>query len=77
VLNEVDILGDVAGKLERADIAYMLTGSLAMNYYAQPRMTRDVDLVLSIGESDTSTIVDLFESDYYVDEVAVARAISE
>lgn len=47
-----------------------------MNYYAQPRMTRDIDLVLSVKASDTSTIVALFETDYYIDSVAVARAIS-
>src|SRR5881275_3130894 len=26
----------------------MLTGSMAMNYYAQPRMTRDIDVVVAI-----------------------------
>ena len=37
---ELDILRDVSARLEQAGIAYMLTGSMAMNYYAQPRMTR-------------------------------------
>jgi len=26
----------------------MLTGSMAMNYYAQPRMTRDIDIVVEL-----------------------------
>jgi hypothetical protein len=26
----------------------MLTGSMAMNYYAQPRMTRDIDVVVAL-----------------------------
>ena len=39
--NEIDIIRDVSARLERENIAYMLTGSMAMNYYAQPRMTRD------------------------------------
>ena len=42
--NELDIVRDVAARLEGAGIAYMLTGSMAMNYYAQPRMTRDMVL---------------------------------
>lgn len=41
---ELDILRDVSQRLESAGIAYMLTGSVAMNYYAQLRMTRDIDL---------------------------------
>ena len=40
MLNELDILKDVCTRLEKARIQYMLTGSMAMNYYAQPRMTR-------------------------------------
>jgi len=37
---QIDILKSVIERLERADIAYMLSGSMAMNYYAQPRMTQ-------------------------------------
>ena len=40
---EIDVLRDVSRKFEQAGIAYMLTGSTAMNYYAEPRMTRDLD----------------------------------
>ncbi|HVS21687.1 MAG TPA: hypothetical protein VHD88_07550 [Pyrinomonadaceae bacterium] len=76
MLSEFDILRDVASRLERAEIPYMLTGSVAMNYYSQPRMTRDIDLVLSLHANDGDTIVALFENDYYVDRVAVARAIA-
>ena len=42
MLSELDILKDVCSRLERAGIDYMLTGSMAMNYYAQPHMTRDL-----------------------------------
>jgi hypothetical protein len=35
----------------------MLTGSMAMNYYAQPRMTRDIDVVLALGPSDAGRVV--------------------
>lgn len=40
---ELDIAADVTERLSHAGIQYMLTGSMAMNAYAQPRMTRDVD----------------------------------
>lgn len=32
--NEIDVRRDIAGKLAAVGIDYMLTGSLAMNYYA-------------------------------------------
>ncbi|HTG43672.1 MAG TPA: hypothetical protein VK633_03990, partial [Verrucomicrobiae bacterium] len=38
------VVRDVSERLERGRIAYMLTGSMAMNYYAQPRMTREMQL---------------------------------
>ena len=46
--NELDIVRDVSGRLERGGFSFMLTGSMAMNYYAQPRMTRDIDIVVAL-----------------------------
>jgi len=51
MLSELEILRDVCVRLEKAQIEYMLTGSMAMNYYAQPRMTRDIDIVVELEES--------------------------
>ncbi len=45
---ELLALQDVCRRLDDAGIAYMLTGSLAMSYYARPRMTRDIDLVIAL-----------------------------
>ncbi|MDQ3665223.1 MAG: hypothetical protein M3410_01270 [Acidobacteriota bacterium] len=55
----------------------MVTGSVAMNYYAQPRMTRDIDVVMALKESDAETLVNLFREDYYIDREAVVRAIAQ
>lgn len=55
----------------------MVTGSVAMNYYAQPRMTRDIDVVMALEKSDAVKLVNLFSSEYYVDQQAVARAIDQ
>lgn len=74
--NELDIVRDVSQRLDRAGIDYMLTGSMAMNYYAQPRMTRDIDLVLALATSDTSKVLDLFRPDYYVSDEAVRDSIA-
>jgi hypothetical protein len=74
--NELDIIRDVAARLGGLGIPYMLTGSVAMNYYANPRMTRDVDVVVSLHEKDVDSIIASFENDYYLDRNAVARAIA-
>jgi len=75
--NELEVLRDVSHRLESVGIAFMLTGSVAMNYYAQPRMTRDIDLVVALDKLQAETIVRLFEADYYVDSHAVSRAIAQ
>ena len=73
--NELDIVRDVSHRLEQGGLAYMLTGSMAMNYYAQPRMTRDIDLVVALTPPDTDTVVRLFTPDYYVSRDAVRSSI--
>jgi len=74
--NELDIVRDVSARLERGGFAYMLTGSMAMNYYALPRMTRDIDLVVALAPQDTDAIVRLFTPDYYVSREAVSHSIA-
>jgi hypothetical protein len=51
---ELEVLRIVAERLEPAGIPYMLTGSMAANYYAVPRMTRDIDLVVELSPPDRS-----------------------
>jgi hypothetical protein len=77
MLNELDILRDVSARLESAGIDYMLTGSMAMNYYAQPRMTRDIDLVVALQTGDAKRITQLFAPDYYVSPEAVQVSITK
>jgi hypothetical protein len=77
VQNELDIVRDVSARLERGGIEYMLTGSMAMNYYAQPRMTRDIDLVVALTPQHTDKVVNLFTPDYYVSREAVSSSIAQ
>lgn len=76
MLNEFDVISDVTRRLTDAGIPHMLTGSLAMNYYTLPRMTRDIDFVVEARAKDVDAIITSFEPDYYVDRNAVCRAIS-
>jgi len=75
VTEELDVLKLVAARLDAANFPYMLTGSMAANYYAVPRMTRDIDLVVELSVSDTDRLCALFE-DFYLDPDAVRAAIA-
>ena len=72
---QVAVLEHITHRLEQAGIPYMLSGSTAMNYYAQPRMTRDIDLVLEIQAADTARLWMQLGEDYYFDEEAAQAAI--
>jgi len=73
---ELEALQDALARLERAGIAYMLTGSLALSYYAEPRMTRDIDLVVELPALASKAIAALFEPEYYVSAEDIERARS-
>ena len=45
---QLEVLKLVADRLEQAGMAYMISGSMALNYYAQPRLTRDIDIVIAL-----------------------------
>jgi hypothetical protein len=75
--SELEVLRDVVARLERSGIAYMLTGSVAMSVYAEPRMTRDIDIVVQLAADDAQRIVELFTPEYYISGEAVRAAISD
>jgi len=76
VAGEIDIVRDVSRKLDQGGIAYMLTGSMAMNYYAQPRMTRDIDVVVAVGPNDVERMVSLFEAEYYLSKESMRESVA-
>ena len=76
MLDELAVLRLVTARLDAAGIPYMLTGSLASGHYAEPRMTRDIDLVVELEPSDARRIVTLFAAEFDVEEDTVRRAIA-
>lgn len=75
MLDEFKVLKIVIEKLNEGVIPYMISGSVAMNYFAQPRMTRDIDIVIEISENDVERIHKLFERDFYINLDAVRNAV--
>ena len=72
---ELLALGDICARLDGAGIAYMLTGSLAMSFYARPRMTRDIDLVVALEAAQAKGLVAILGADYHADAGAIAAAL--
>src|SRR6266699_1555519 len=49
----------------RADIRYMVTGSVAAIFYGEPRLTHDVDFVAFLREGDIRRLAEIFPSAVY------------
>ena len=75
--DELVVLKSVAARLGEAGIPYMVTGSMAANFYAVPRMTRDIDLVVELSERDVDRVTQLFQQEYYIDRDMVQRAVRD
>lgn len=73
--NELDIVQDVTQKLLQLQIPFMLTGSMALNYYTTPRMTRDVDFVLELKPEQVRQFLEVFGAEYYVSPEAAQTAV--
>ena len=72
---ELEVLKEVARRLEKAAIRYMITGSIAANFYTVPRLTRDIDVVVGLSQRDLDRFIPLFEKDYYLEPQTVRKAV--
>lgn len=74
---EMEVLKEVAQRLESLEIPFMVTGSMAANFYAVPRMTRDIDIVIEVKRKDVDKLVSTFKNNFYIDREMVAQSVSE
>jgi hypothetical protein len=72
---ELEVLKEVARRLDGIGIAYMITGSTAANFYAVPRMTRDIDIVVELSERDIGKFILAFEKDHYLEPETLREAV--
>jgi len=72
---ELTILRDITTRLDAAGIDYMLTGSVALACFAQPRMTRDIDLVVAFHLKDAARITGVLGKEYCVSQEAAREAV--
>lgn len=73
-MTERELLVDCLRRLNRAGLTYMVTGSMASNYWGVPRTTHDIDFVLQLPPSVVSQLVLAFQGDFFIDEESVRNA---
>lgn len=72
--NEQELLTDCLRRLNGSGLAYMLTGSMASNYWGVPRTTHDLDFVVRLSAADVPAVVGAFANDFFLQESAIQAA---
>ena len=70
-----DLLQTIIQILEKLQIQYMLSGSLAFNVYAIPRATRDIDMVVELQEKNVKQFVEAIKDEFYFHEPTIKEEI--
>jgi hypothetical protein len=76
MLTEIDVLKLISERLSAGHFKFMLTGSFALAYYATPRMTRDLDIVVELGKNDVERFIGPFLADFYLDPDYAREAVA-
>ena len=76
-MSQQDLLKKVIETLDQNGIDHMITGSVVSSLQGEPRSTHDIDVVVSIKETDIENMVEAFlPPDYYLDAESIREAIS-
>ena len=73
----IDFLRTLVKYFDTYEVRYMLSGSVAMSLYTEPRFTRDYDFVVHLRISDIPNLVKYFKEGYYCDRDAVKEAVQK
>jgi hypothetical protein len=74
---QLAVLGQVVGALRSLGVSHMVSGSIAASFYVEPRMTRDLDIVVDLTPDTAVGLAALLAEDFYCDEQALVRAARE
>jgi hypothetical protein len=75
-VTEQELAIDAIRRLNRTGLAYLLTGSMASNYWGIPRTTHDLDFVVQLPVESIPSLLHEFRGDFYVDEPTVRAALA-
>ncbi len=67
-----DLIGLFVAPLNALGLTYMVTGAVAATIYGEPRLTNDIDLVITLSPRDSTRFAGAFDPDaFYVRAVEV------
>jgi hypothetical protein len=73
-MTQAELLRYLVEVLETLGAGYMIGGSQAAMYYGEPRLTRDVDVIVALRLDHLTALLRGFPADeFYVDEQAAAQ----
>jgi hypothetical protein len=75
-MDAAETVSDLVDAFERAGDEYLIGGSMASIVHGEPRSTRDVDVVVTLGDTDPHILIETLQERFYVDRVAAERAIA-
>jgi len=76
-VTQAELLRYLVDVLEALGVEYMIGGSQASMYYGEPRLTRDVDVIVRLRLSDLPALVARFPPpDFYLDELSAREAVA-
>lgn len=71
---ETDLFTLFTRPLNEAGLAYFVTGSVASMIYGEPRLTIDVDIILTLSQADLKKLLAAFPEDaFYIPPLEVLR----
>jgi len=71
----LQLLEQICRIMDTLRVPYMLSGSVAMNLYAEPRTTQDIDIIVEMMVEDISNFIKLLDDRFYYSEEAIYEAI--
>jgi hypothetical protein len=71
------VLLQTVGTLEELNIPYVIGGSFASSFHGLLRTTNDVDIIAIIEETTIKQWIAEFETDFYLDEEMIKRAVRQ
>jgi hypothetical protein len=76
-MSQEEFFTEVVQVLNRLNVPYMLTGSVASSFYGEPRSTHDIDFVVIIVPTDTERLLESFDKNrYYISEENIREALT-
>ena len=73
----IAVAARVSAVLDTIGAQYSIGGSLASSFSGEARATMDIDMVVSMDETQIASLVEALQDDFYIDSNALLRAVRQ